>query len=142
MVGMVGSRYLVESDAEGAFQYVTQFYGLDWSRGQKGIVLRRDGEIIAAALYVEFNGTNIFLHVAGSPGRPWLTREFMYWCFHYPFVQLGCKRMTAWIESNNAASIRFAEKTGWTREAVLAGAGKDGVDAYVYRILREECKYV
>lgn len=134
--------FKVESDADGAFEYVTRFFNLVRVEDQKGIVLRRDGEIVAAALYVEYNGTNIFIHLAGSPGKRWLTRDFLYWLFHYPFIQLGCRRISAWVESSNADSVRFIEHLGATREAVLEKAGREGDDVYVYRMFREDCKYV
>lgn len=139
---MSRSRYEIVPDEPAAFNFVTQFFSLYRSEGQKGLVLKRDGEVIAAALYVENNGTNCFLHVAGTPGRPWLTREFLYWCFHYPFVQVGLKRMTGWIEATNKDCIRFAEHTGWKRETTLRGAGQHGVDVHLYVIRREDCRYV
>ena len=134
--------FKVESDADGAFEYVTRFFNLVRVADQKGIVLRRDGEIVAAALFVEYNGPNIFVHLAGSPGKRWLTRDFLYWIFHYPFIQLGCRRLSAWVESNNANSIRFIEHLGATREATLKEAAPGGNDVYVYRMFREDCKYV
>lgn len=139
---MTDSRYVVESDAEGAYNHVTQFFGLDWCRGQKGIVLKRDGVVIAAAVYVEFNGSNVVVHLAGTPGRRWLNRDFLYWGFHYPFIQLGCKRITCWVESTNADSIKFVEHIGWSREATLSQAGREGSDVYIYKMFREDCRYV
>lgn len=136
------TQYVVKSDAEGAFQFLIQFFPLVRTEHQTGIVLERDGEVIAAALYVEFNGTNVFVHLAGKPGRRWLTRDFLYWGFHYPFVQLNCKRITCWVEASNADSRRFVEHIGWTHEATLSGAGQNGVDVLIYRMFREDCKYV
>jgi hypothetical protein len=138
----IQSTYQVVSDAEAAFNFVTQYYDLCRNDGQKGIVQIRNGEVIAAALYVENNGTNCFLHVAGKPGRRWLTRDFLYWCLHYPFVQCGLKRMTAWIEATNADSLRFAKHTGWKHEATLKGAGVNGVDVWLHVLWREDCRYV
>lgn len=135
-------RYDVVSDEQAAFNFVTQFFSLHRSEGQKGIVLRRDGEVIAAALYVENNGTNCFIHLAGMPGRRWLTREFLYWCLHYPFVQVGLKRMTGWIEATNKDCIRFAEHIGFKRETTLRGAGQNGVDVHIYALHRSDCRYV
>lgn len=134
--------YSIESDADGAFEYVNRFYTIYASSFQKGIVQKRGGEIISACVYHEFNGTNVFMHIAGKPGTNWLTRGMLYWCFHYPFEQLGCKRVTGWIEADNLASRRFAERTGWTHEATLEGAGRDGVDVLIYKMRREDCRYV
>ncbi len=46
--------FKVESDADGAFEYVTRFFNLVRVEDQKGIVLRRDGEIVAAFLSLLF----------------------------------------------------------------------------------------
>lgn len=134
--------YKVSANTEEAFRYLTQFFSLLNVEGQKGIILQRHGVTIAAALYVEYNGANVYIHLAGDPGSHWLNREFLYWVFHYPFIQLGVKRMTSCVDSGNVASIRFTEHLGATREATLAKAGKDGSDVYVYRMFREDCKYV
>lgn len=136
------TAYEVKSDAEGAYRFLTQFFPLERTEHMKGIVQERDGEVIAAALYVEFNGTNVFVHLAGMPGRKWLTRDFLYWGFHYPFEQLKCKRITCWVEADNKDSQRFCEHIGWKHEATLQGIGRNGVDVLIYRMFREDCKYV
>lgn len=136
------SKHEVKSDAEGAFHFLTQFFPLVRTADQKGIVQVRGGEIIAAALYVEFNGTNVFVHLAGKPGRRWLTRDFLFWGFHFPFIQMGCSRITCCVDACNADSRRFVEHIGWKYEATLKGAGVNGVDVRIYKMLREDCKYV
>lgn len=133
--------YKILSDVDEAYRYVNEFFPLPRSSNLKGIVLKKNGETKAAALFENYNGTNIYVHLAGAPGRRFGNREFLHWGFHYPFVQLGCKRMTAYIEANNADSIRLAEHMGFRREATLAGAGRDGVDAYIYVMFREDCRY-
>lgn len=135
-------KYQVVSDAVEAFRFInTQFkvYASSW---QKGIVLQKDGETIAAVLYAEFNGANVFVHLAGTPGRHWLTRDFLYWGFHYPFEQLGCQRITCLVEASNAASQQFCEHIGWTKEFVHPRAASDGGDLISYRMFREDCKHV
>lgn len=134
--------YEVVSDTDGAYEYVCRtapVYAASW---QAGIVLKRNDAIIAATLYQEYNGSNLFMHSAGTPGTNWLTRDYLYWCFHYPFVQLGCKRATVWVEANNIRSRRFVARLGWTREARLTAAGRDGVDVLLYKMMREDCRYV
>ena len=134
--------YEVVSDADGAYEFVCRSAPVYASSWQAGIVLKKDGVITAATLYHEYNGSNLFIHAAGTPGTNWLTREMLYWTFHYPFVQLGCRRVTAWVEANNIRSRRFTEKIGWTREARLTAAGRDGVDVLLYKMMREDCRYV
>jgi RimJ/RimL family protein N-acetyltransferase len=132
------ARFVVEADADAAFDFIKDFVPLTPSYEQKGFVLREDGEVIAALLYVEFNGTNLFAHLAGRPGRRWLNRDFLFWGLHYPFVQLGCSRVTGWVEADNADSLRFLEHLGFVREATLTGAGTHGQDVILVRLFREE----
>jgi RimJ/RimL family protein N-acetyltransferase len=139
---MTRAVYTIESDPDAAFEFVNRINPVNASSWQKGIVQRRDGEVIAACLFHEHNGSNLFMHIAGTPGTNWLTRDMLWNCFHYPFVQLGCKRVTGWIEADNVRSRRFAERTGWTNEARLEKAGRDGVDVIIYRMFREDCRYV
>lgn len=135
-------NYEVVSDGVEAFRFINTHFMVYASSWQKGIVLKKDGETVAAALYTEFNGPNIFVHLAGSPGRHWLTRDFLYWGFHYPFEQLGCQRMTCLVDASNAASQRFCEHVGWTKESVHPRAARDGGEMIVYRMFREDCKHV
>jgi RimJ/RimL family protein N-acetyltransferase len=135
-------RFSVECDNEGGFEFINRFFKVYRSEWQKAIVQKRDGEIIAAVLYQDFNGSNVFVHVAAEPGKRWLTRDFLYWTMHYPFVQLGARRMTGWVEVNNFASRRFDEHVGFKEEAVLKGAGQDGQDVILYVMHREDCRHV
>lgn len=134
--------YKVAVDTEAAYEYVNKFFPVVRVADQRGLVQYRDGEVVAAALYVEFNGSNVFVHLAGSPDKRWLTRDFLYWGFHYPFVQLGCRRITCCVDVTNVTSRIFCEHIGWKPEAVLEAAGVGGVDVIVYKMFREDCKYV
>lgn len=136
------AKYEVVSDAEGAFSYLNTRFKLLRVEGSQGIVLKRDGKIIAACLYENFNRHNVFMHCAGDPSRKWLTRQFLFNAFDYPFNQLKVTRITLWVESDNADSIRFVEHLGFGLEATLHGAGSSGQDALVYVMYRESCQHV
>ena len=107
----------------------------------KGIVHEHDGEIIAAIVYDDYNGNNILAHIASDGSRRWLTRHFLHEMFKYPFVTQGCGRITVWIEASNTNSRRFVTNLGFTAEAVLEKAGRDGGDVLIYRMFRQECRY-
>jgi RimJ/RimL family protein N-acetyltransferase len=136
------SRYSVECDNEGGFEFINRFFKIYRSEWQKSIVQKRDGEIIAAVLYQDFNGSNIFVHMAAEPGRRWGTKDFLYWTMHYPFVQLGAQRMTGWVEVDNIVAQKFDEHLGFKREAILKGAGQHGQDVILYVMHREDCRHV
>lgn len=135
------STFAVVADADRAYAFITEFFGLGRTEGMKGICQLKDGEVIAAVVYDDFNGSNIFMHCAARPGKRWLNRWFLHEAFKFPFETLGARRITLWIEASNAASKRFAEHLGFTREAMLEGAAKDGGWVMIYRMMRGECRY-
>ena len=97
--------------------------------------------MIAAAGYDLFNGQNIFGHIVSDGSKRWLTRHFLHETFKYPFVTCGCKRISVWVEATNIASRRFVTNLGFTYEATLERAGRDGEDVLIYRMFRQECRY-
>jgi RimJ/RimL family protein N-acetyltransferase len=97
--------------------------------------------VIAAAGYENYNGHNVFGHIASDASGRWLTRHFLHEAFKYPFHTLGVERISTWVEANNVPSRRFCTNLGFTAEAVLQKAGRGGVDVIIYRMFRSECRY-
>jgi RimJ/RimL family protein N-acetyltransferase len=133
--------YLVQSDALKAYAFCLKYIRINRTPQQKGIIQTKDGEIVAGIVYDEFNGSNLFIHVAAKPNTRWLTRELLYWAFHYPFVQLGATRLTAWVTADNLASRQFVEHLGFKLEATLKDATPTG-DVLLYVMFRKDCRYV
>jgi RimJ/RimL family protein N-acetyltransferase len=104
------------------------------------IGVESDDKLIAGVVYSDFNGSNIFAGIAGD-GKRWLTPDFLWFMFFYPFGQLKVKRVSACVEQTNFVSQQFLEKLGFELEAVLKRAGKTG-DLLVYRMFRENCRYL
>lgn len=122
--------------------FVKDFYPLNYSPSAAGIGLKQKGQLIAGVVYDDFNGSNIWMHVAAVPGRRWMTRGYLYTCFAYPFVQLECKRITGWVEASNIQSRRFCNHLGFTAEAILQSAARDGGDVIMYVMHREKCRFI
>lgn len=121
-------------------QWVSARMGdVGWSACQS-IGLERRGKLIAGVVYDYFNGASICMHVAAE-GSHWLNREFLWYSFHYPFVELGCQRVTGLIPESNCPSRRFAEHIGFEPETKLERAHKDG-SVIVYRMFRERCRWL
>lgn len=131
------------SDEERVFQFVTsQGVSLVRSAGQKGIGVERDGELIGGVIYDDYNGSNIWMHVAGTDGIRWATKSFVQAVFRYPFIQLGCKRISGWVEQSNEKARKLDEHLGFKREAILKGAAQDGGDVFIYCMTREDCRFL
>jgi RimJ/RimL family protein N-acetyltransferase len=134
--------YETVSDRDLAFVFCLKHMRLRRTDDQKGICLLRDGQVIAAVVYDWISDTNMFMHVAAEPGSRWMTREFLYWAFHYPFEQQRVSRVSGWVDANNVAARRFDEHLGFKLEATLKGAGTQGQDACIYVMHRGDCRYV
>lgn len=104
------------------------------------IGLEDDDKLVAGVVYSDYNGSNITAGIAGE-GRNWMTREFLWFMFYYPFIQAGAKRITACVEQTNIVSQQFVEKLGFELEFAMKDAGKTG-DLLIYRMLRKDCRYL
>jgi RimJ/RimL family protein N-acetyltransferase len=114
----------------------------NFGSGAIAIGLEDDGELIAGVVFNMYTGPSISMHVAAVPGSYWLNRDFLWRSFAYPFIQLGCRRVTALVRSDNAASHRFVRHLGFTEEGLLRRACTDGMDMVVYGMLLEECRWL
>lgn len=124
------------------YAFCRQYIPVPVVAGMKGLGLERDGRLVAGVLYEGFNGVNVWMHVAAEPGSKWMTKEYLRYCFYYPFDELGCKRVSGYVEASNLAARRFDEHLGFRQEAVLEGAATDGGDVILYVMRREDCRYV
>jgi len=104
------------------------------------IGLEKDGELIAGVVYDYYNKASICMHVAAI-GKQWLTREYLWYVFHYPFVELGVKRITGLVPESNLQARRFDEHIGFVLETRLKDAHPDG-DVLVYKMMREDCRFL
>ena len=116
--------------------------GLAANDGMRAIGLRRNGELVAGAVYEGFNGRNMWVHLAGLPGRCWLNRRFLQAGFHYPFVLCGVDRLSGYVNSSNTDARRFDEHVGFHEEARLKGAAPDGGDVILYVMWRQDCRFL
>jgi hypothetical protein len=102
--------------------------GLKRAEGMRTIGLRKDGELVAGVVYEGFNGRNVWMHVAGLPGRRWLVRDYLRACFAYPFLVCGVERVSGYVNASNVQARQFDEHLGFREEARLQGAAADGGD--------------
>lgn len=98
----------------------------------------KDGKIVSGAVYFDYNGRSITAGIATDVS---FARMFIKVIFHYPFVQLNVKRVSAAVEENNHKSHKLLTHFGFEHEAVLTDAGRFG-DLHIYRMFRENCKWL
>ena len=106
-----------------------------------GIGWARAGELVAGVAYADWNGPNVVCHIASDGSRRWLTRQYLWTIFDYPFRQLKAKRITVAVGEGNNDSRRFVEHLGFSVEATLDRAHPTGA-LIVYRMFANECRWI
>jgi RimJ/RimL family protein N-acetyltransferase len=114
----------------------------DFGPGSVGIGLEENNELIAGVAFNMYTKASICMHVAAMPGRRWMTRDYLWRCFAYPFLQLNCNRITGLVRVDNLDAQRFDEHLGFEKEGVLRKAHTDGTDMIIYGMLKEDCRWL
>lgn len=103
--------------------------------------LMEDGAIAAVVIFNMFTEHNVEISVATDRTGKGATRDFIAVCYRYAFIQCKKRRVTFIVEVGNDLSLRMARKLGHAEEARLIGwFGKN--DGIVFRMLREECRWI
>lgn len=101
-----------------------------------------NGELIAGVVFESYTGSSISIHVAALEGKLWLSREFLFRVFAYPFLQLECNRVTGLVRADNERAQKLDEHLGFVREGVMRRGATDGTDYIIYGMLKEECRWL
>lgn len=109
-----------------------------WMNGHQAIGLEIDGELTAVVVYENFTGYDISMSLAVEKRA---TKGFVRAAFAYPFIQLGCQRISGEVASRNKPIITLIERLGFTVEGVKRNA-IPGDDLIQYGMLRSECRHV
>lgn len=134
-------RSKLVTDTKRVADFCARMLDTDGWANHTAIGLERHGEIIAGVVYENYTGPNIFAHIAGIPGRRWMTRQFLYAIFHYPFVRLGVERITAPVEASNVDALKLNRNFGFENEAVLRGAMPSG-DLILMVMWKQNCRFL
>jgi RimJ/RimL family protein N-acetyltransferase len=105
-------------------------------------LLNGDGRLIAVTVWDNFSNWNCFMSVASDGSRRWMTPAFLYRSFFYPFEQLGLRRVTLTVASDNAASENLARRLGFSVECAAMPALFGDKDGIVLGLLREDCRWL
>lgn len=134
------NRGIVLHQDERVGKWVADQIGMDWFQG-RGVTIGLEnskGELVAGAIYENYNGRNCFVHIAVK-GR--VTKAFLYHGFRFPFEELGCERITGMVASNNRLAVDLNGRLGMELEAVLYDAFP-GCHILMYRMFKKDCKWL
>jgi RimJ/RimL family protein N-acetyltransferase len=123
-------------DGERCARFVSAALGFGLCPPFYAMGLERDGEIVAAVLFNQFEGADVAVTAAGTG---W-TRGFLRACGQYVFHDLGCERATITTEHEEVVKLACrlgGHVEGWLRNHF--GRDRDGI---IVGILREEYAYL
>lgn len=112
----------------------------DLSNGA-GIGVEEDGAIIAGVVFTNYRKIDIEVSLAADSPR-WARRGILRAFSAYPFIQLGCRRVTSFVPEWNERARRWNEGFGFTQEGRHPGSFEDGSAAISYGMLRENCRWL
>lgn len=112
--------------------------GIDnWGPCQ-AIGVLRDGRLVAAAVFHQYRYPNIEISFV-TTDRRWATPQSVRGIMRYPFVQLGCKRLTAITSDTNQPARAFLCRLGFRPEGFHPDTFESG-GAVSYGLLRKDAE--
>ena len=99
------------------------------------------GRVRAVVAFTDFRRWSVEMAVATDERGHWLSRTFLRACCAYPFLQLGLRRVTGRVESNNERALALNEHLGGVREGVQREQFGEH-DCVLFGMLRAECPWI
>lgn len=94
-------------------------------------------ELVAGIVYNEFRGYGLSMHVSATSPK-WASRRIVGTLLAYPFVQLGCVRITATIAATNDRARKLLRQLGFHVEGLHPLAWEGRKDALSYGMTRAD----
>ena len=106
----------------------------------QGLSIKTDGVLIGGVIYVNQRDNDIEMNVAADSAR-FMNKMVLREAFSYPFVQLGCNRITSIVSANNPHALEFNKRLGFQVEGRCREAFGDH-DAIIFGMLKRECRWI
>jgi len=122
-------------------EFVDRINGGAFDQNAVGIGLEEDGSLIAGVKFDNWNYASICMHVAAIPTKRWMTREYLWFCFYYPFIQLKARKIIGFVAESNLEARRFDEHLGFRLEHSIADAHPSGC-LLIYSMTKDQCRFL
>lgn len=119
---------------------VARAEGFAPSAGAVGIGWTSGDVLTSGVMFEEFTEASIHATIVVEKGAV-MARDFIYTIFHYPFEQLGVKKIIVQMSEGNTESRKLAEHFGFELEARIKDAYLDG-DRLIYTMPVEKCTWL
>lgn len=105
------------------------------------IGLAENTELKCGVVYYNQRGHDVEMTIYAETAR-WANRGNIRAFLHYPFIQLGCERVTAIVDEENVTCQRFLVGIGFIHEGTHPKAMPNKNTAYSYGMLKEDCRWL
>jgi hypothetical protein len=97
-------------------------------------------KLLGGVIYTDYTGASVQMHMAGFSPQ-WMTREFLWMAFDYPFNQLECKKVFGQVPETNTRALEIDQRLGFKIVAKIEDVFPDGA-CYVLALAREDCRWL
>ena len=97
-------------------------------------------KLIGGVVFYVYRGHSVEMAIA-TDSPVWCKKRILKAIFSYAFNVLGCERITVTVDAGNDEVRRFDERLGFIYEGTLKQGHPSG-DCAIYRMLRDECKWL
>ncbi len=101
--------------------------------------LTDDKKPLAAFVFNDFNYSNMEMTIVAEPGG--ITRQVIRYVANYAFNTSKCRRLTVRTKKRNKRILQLAPRYGFKYECIAKHFYPDD-DAVVFRMLREDCRFL
>ena len=101
----------------------------------------KDGNLVGGVTYSSYTGREIWAAIWVDDRSVW-SRKNLNTMFSYPFEECGVVRLCGLVSVRNTASLKMMERMGFVREGLYRKYVPNDVDAVVFAMLKEECKWI
>jgi hypothetical protein len=99
-----------------------------------------DGELMGGVVYQGYTGASVQMHVASFMPN-WITKDLLWVTFHYPFEQLGVKKVFGQVGVHNTKALEFDLKLGFKEETRIADVYPEG-DMALLSMYKADCRWL
>jgi len=98
-----------------------------------------DNRPLSAFVFNDFNHSNMEVTAISDPGG--ITRSVLRYLGDYVFNKSDCRRLTMRTKKRNKRMLQLAPRLGFKYECIAKHYFPDD-DAVVFRMLREDCRWI
>lgn len=101
----------------------------------------KDGNLVGGVTFSSYTGREIWAAIWVDDRSVW-SRKNLNTMFSYPFEVCDVVRLCVLVAETNTTSKKMIEQLGFVKEGQYRKYFANDVDAQVWSMLREECKWI